>query len=94
MQVAETQNRLLPALRMRRPWRTRTGAGSVSQMTDEDGDITLTQSYTPYDEVLYSEGTVTTDHFFIGKRVSTSILDIYQILEGGDSLVQYKATAN
>jgi hypothetical protein len=79
---------------MHRPWRTRTGVGSVRQMTDEDGDITLTQSYTPYDEVLYSEGTVTTDHFFIGKRISTSILYIYPMLEGGYSLVQYKATAN
>jgi hypothetical protein len=79
---------------MHRPWRTRTGVGSVRQMTGEDGDITLTQSYTPYDEVLYSEGTVTTDHFFIGKRVSTSILDIYPMFEGGYSLVQYKATVN
>jgi len=35
--------------------------GSVRQMTDAYGDITLTQSYTPYGEILYSEGTESYD---------------------------------
>ena len=41
--------------------------GSVRQMTDAYGDITLTQSYTPYGEILYSEGTAATDYAFTGE---------------------------
>ena len=41
--------------------------GSVRQMTDAYGDITLTQSYTPYGEVLYSKGTAATDYAFTGE---------------------------
>lgn len=59
---------------MHRPWRTRRGMGSVRQMTDEYGDITLTQSYTSrlrprrgYGEILYSEGTTATDYAFTGE---------------------------
>ncbi len=41
--------------------------GSVRQMTDEEGEVTLTQSYAPYGEVLESQGTATTDYAFTGE---------------------------
>ena len=41
--------------------------GSVRQMTDEEGEVTLTQSYTPYGEVLESQGTATTAYAFTGE---------------------------
>ena len=41
--------------------------GSVRQVTDAYGDVSLTQSYTPYGEILYSEGTANTDYAFTGE---------------------------
>ncbi len=41
--------------------------GSVRQMTDEEGEVTLTQSYTPYGEVLESVGTASTVYAFTGE---------------------------
>ena len=45
-------------------WRTRRGVGSVRQMTDDSVEITLTQSYTPYGDVLTGDGTATTGYAF------------------------------
>ncbi len=36
-------------------------------MTDAEGEVTLTQSYTPYGEVLESQGTTTTAYAFTGE---------------------------
>jgi RHS repeat-associated protein len=46
--------------------------GSVRQMADEEGEITLAQSYTPYGEVLASEGTAQTAYAFSGEIYDTS----------------------
>jgi RHS repeat-associated protein len=54
--------------------------GSVRQMTDAYGDVTLTQDYTPrlrprrgYGEILTSEGTTTTDYAFTGESYDSYI---------------------
>jgi RHS repeat-associated protein len=41
--------------------------GSVRQVTSESGEITLNQSYSPYGEVLSSQGTAETDFAFTGE---------------------------
>jgi len=41
--------------------------GSVRNLVDEDGVITLTQEYEPYGEILSSDGTGTSDYAFTGE---------------------------
>jgi RHS repeat-associated protein len=51
--------------------------GSVRQMVDETGAVTLQQSYSPYGEVVVSEGTGETDYAFTGEWQSASTNLVY-----------------
>jgi RHS repeat-associated protein len=46
--------------------------GSVCQLTDAEGTVTLTQSYEPYGEVLISEGTGTSIYGFDAEQMGAS----------------------
>ncbi len=41
--------------------------GSVRKIVDDAGAVTLTQSYTPYGEILYSDGDAVSDYAFTGE---------------------------
>ena len=52
--------------------------GSVRQLTDGNGDVTLVRSYQPYGEVLASSGDGTTNYSFTGEWTDTSGLIFLQ----------------
>lgn len=51
--------------------------GSVRQMTDENGEVNLAQSYTPYGEVIASEGEATTAYAFTGENFDSQTGLVY-----------------
>ena len=44
------------------------GLGSVRQLADEEGTIILAQSYAPFGEPLWSQGSGTTTYGFTGEQ--------------------------
>ncbi len=47
--------------------------GSVRDIADENGEITMTQSYTPYGEVMASEGAAQTAYAFTGEIMTVTL---------------------
>ena len=48
------------------------GLGSVRQLADGDGDVTLVQGYTPFGMLLWSEGSAASAYGFTGEQEDTS----------------------
>jgi RHS repeat-associated protein len=53
-------------------WHLGDGLGSVRQLTDGDGDVTLAQGYTPFGVLLWSEGSGASAYGFTGEQEDPS----------------------
>jgi RHS repeat-associated protein len=53
-------------------WHLGDGLGSVRQLTDGAGDVTLAQGYTPFGVLLWSEGNATSAYGFTGEQEDPS----------------------
>jgi RHS repeat-associated protein len=49
-------------------WHLGDGLGSVRQLVDDSGQVTLAQGYTPFGEPLWNAGNASTDYGFTGER--------------------------
>jgi RHS repeat-associated protein len=54
-------------------WHLGDGLGSVRQLTDGDGDVTLAQGYTPFGLLLWSEGSGASAYGFTGEQEDAAV---------------------
>ena len=54
-------------------WYLGDGLGSVRQLADGDGDVTLAQGYTPFGVLLWSEGSGTSGYGYTGEQEDASV---------------------
>ena len=58
-------------------WHLNDGLGSVRQLTGGNGDVTLTQGYTPFGLLLWQEGDAATTYGFTGEQQDPAVALVF-----------------